>query len=176
MMIFPRLAYRSRQFWNALLRPELHVTSEAILPYLSPAQLILFRQLQPSEQVHAYQVFKHLEKAGEKDADLLVAALLHDVGKVLSPLSIFDRVIIVIGRRLFPKAAKRWGEGTASGLRRPFVVAAYHAEWGGELVEQAGATEAVIKLIRHHHDPLNPKPVTRRERLLAVLQTADDGN
>ena len=79
------------------------------MPYLTPAQLSLFRQMQPSEQVHAYQIFKHLETAGQTNPDLLAAALLHDVGKILYPLSIFDRVIIVLGKRLFPERRKALG-------------------------------------------------------------------
>ena len=174
--MFPRLPYRARQFWNALLTPEKRVTSEAILPYLTTTQLILFRQMQPSEQVHAYLVFQYLEAAGHTDSDLLAAALLHDVGKILSPLSVFDRVIIVLGRHLFPKLAKRWGDGMPHGLRRPFVVAACHAEWGADLVEQSGASRRTVELIRCHQNPPNPNPASRTERLLAVLQAADDEN
>ena len=175
-MIFPRLSYRARQFWNAALRPEIQVTNEAVLPYLTPAQLTLFRQMQPTEQVHAYKVLSHLVKAGQTDPDLLRAALLHDVGKILSPLSIFDRVIIVLGKRLFPKAARRWGEGTPHGLRRPFVVAACHAEWGADLVEQAGASGLTVELVRCHQDPPNLEPASHSQRLLAELQAADDVN
>ena len=175
-MIFPRLAYRARQFWNAALKPEIHVTNEAVLPYLTSTQLILFRQMQPSEQVHAYKVFNHLKKAGQIGSDLLAAALLHDVGKILSPLSIFDRVVIVLGRHLFPKAASRWGEAAPRGLRRPFVVAACHAGWGADLVEQAGASSLTVELVRCHHNPPNPDPASHSQRMLAALQAADDGN
>ena len=174
--MFPRLAYRARQFWNALLSPEKHVPSQAILPYLTTAQLILFRQMQPSEQAHANQVFQHLVAAGESDSDLLAAALLHDVGKILSPLSIIDRVIIVLGKRLFPKAARRWGDGTPHGIRRPFVVSACHAEWGADLVEQSGASRRTVELIRSHQNKPLPDPASRAERLLAALQAADDEN
>ena len=104
-----RLAYRSRQFWNALLSPRKRIPSESLLPHLTPAQLMLFRRMQPSEQAHAYQLFKHLETAGQTNPDLLAAALLHDVGKILYPLSIFDRVMIVLGRRLFRRAAQQLG-------------------------------------------------------------------
>ena len=175
-MIFPRFAYRARQFWNAVLRPDIHVTSEAVLPYLTSAQLILFRQMQPAEQVHAYKVFNQLQNAGQTDSDLLAAALLHDVGKILSPLSIFDRVIIVLGKHIFPKAARRWGDGTPHGLRRPFVVAACHAEWGADLIEHAGTSSLTVELVRFHQDPSNPNPVSYNEQMLALLQAADDGN
>jgi hypothetical protein len=125
--------------------------------------------MQPSEQVHAYQVFQHLKAAGHSDSDLLVAALLHDVGKILYPLSIFDRVVIALGKRLFLRAARRWGGGTPRGLRRPFVVAVNHAAWGADLAAQAGASSRTVGLIRCHQDspPLD-------DPLLAALQAADD--
>ncbi len=168
-----RLAYRSRQFWNALLSPRKRVTSEAILPHLTPAQLILFRRMQPAEQVHAFQLFKRLEADGQTTPDLLTAALLHDVGKILCPLSIFDRVAIVLGKRLFRGAAQRWGEGTPHGWRLPFVVAEKHAEWGADLASQAGATPLTVELIRHHHDPPRSNPESSADHLLAALQVAD---
>jgi hypothetical protein len=173
-VIISRLTYRSRQFWSALLRPRQLVMSEALLPYLTPAQLGLFRRMQPSEQVHAYQLFKCLETTGQANPDLLAAALLHDVGKILYPLSIFDRVMIVLGKRLFRGATQRWAEGTPSGLRLPFVVADRHAEWGADLASQAGASSRTVELIRHHHDPHLLNPGSHTEHLLAALQAADD--
>ena len=114
--------------------------------------------MQPAEQVHAYQIFKHLETAGQATPDLLTAALLHDVGKILVPLSIFDRVVIVLGNHLFRKAARRWAEGTPQGWRLPFVVAEHHAGWGADLASQAGAPALTVELIRRHHDGLGQNP------------------
>jgi putative nucleotidyltransferase with HDIG domain len=169
-----RLAYRSRQFWNALFSPRKRIMSESILPHLTPAQLILFRRMQPSEQFHAYQVLKRLESDRQTNPDLLKAALLHDVGKILQPLSIFDRVMIVLGKRFIPGTARRWAEGPACGLRMPFVVSKRHAEWGANLASQTGANTRTVELIRRHQDPPLPHPGSDIERLLAVLQAADD--
>jgi HD domain len=173
-MNISRLTYRSRQFWNALLSPSKRVPSEALLPHLNSAQIVLFRRMQPAEQVHAYQIFKRLESTGQTTPDLLSAALLHDVGKILVPLSIFDRVVVVVGNYFFRKASRRWAEGTPHGLRLPFVVAEHHAEWGADLACQAGATQLVVELIRRHQDILNPNPESQTEHLLAALQAADD--
>jgi putative nucleotidyltransferase with HDIG domain len=171
-----RLAYRSRQFWDSLLAPGRHIPGEALLSYLTHAQLSLFQQMQPSEQAHAYRIFKRLEADGQTNPDLLAAALLHDVGKTLHPLSIFDRVIIVLGRRFFPDTARRWASGAPRGLRRPFVVAAQHAAWGAQLVSQAGFTSRGVELVRHHHAAHLPGPDLQDECLLAALQAADDEN
>jgi putative nucleotidyltransferase with HDIG domain len=175
-MISPRVAYRARQFWNALLRPNEAVRTEALLPTLTPAQLLLFRRMQPSEQIHAYKVFRTLLDDGSTDPDLLAAALLHDVGKILSPLSVLDRVIIVLGGHIFPNAVRRWGAAEARGWRRPFVVATHHAEWGADLAEQAGASPMVVRLIRRHQETSINEPAGDEDRLLAQLRAADDGN
>lgn len=173
-MNMSRLTYRSRQFWNALLSPSKRVTSEALLPHLTSSQIVLFRRMQPAEQVHAYQLFKRLETAGQTTPDLLTAALLHDVGKILVPISIFDRIIVVLGSHIFRKAARRWAEGAPHGWRLPFVVAEQHAGWGADLVSQTGAPPLTVELIRRHHDSHVQDPHSHTEHLLAILQAADD--
>jgi len=130
--------------------------------------------MQPAEQAHAYQICKRLERDGQTTPDLLMAALLHDVGKILIPLSIFDRIVIVLGMQLFRKAALGWAEGTPRGWRLPFVVAEHHAGWGADLASQAGATPLTVELIRRHHDSPMPNPDSYTEQLLVALQAADD--
>jgi hypothetical protein len=164
-----RLLYRTRQFLNALPATRTPVKTEALLPHLSPLQIALFRRMQRSEQSHALQVFNLLKDAGQTDPDLLSAALLHDVGKVMFPLSLFDRVIIVLGKAFFPRQTVRWSEGKPNRFRRPFVVAARHPEWGADLAEQAGASPRTVELIRRHQDVLPGD-----DQALAALQAADD--
>ncbi len=169
MSSLARLAYRSRQFWLALTARRGGPALAHIAPYLSPAQQTLFRRLQPAEQAHAFLVLQRLRQSGHQDPDLLTAALLHDVGKCLSPLSLFDRVWIVLGRRFLPRLARRWGEGEPRGLCRPFVVAARHADWGADLAAEAGVSARAVGLIRRHQDA-DPGG----DPLLAALQAADD--
>jgi hypothetical protein len=176
MSLLRRLIYRIRQFWNALFAHPRKVKTSELLPYLTPAQIALFRRMKPYEQVHALQVLEKLKEGGQADPDLLTAALLHDVGKVLSPLSIFDRVLIVLGRRFFPHRASRWGGSTGNRLLRPFVVAAQHPDWSAELAAQAGASSRAVNLIRRHQGPTNQNPASHTERMLAALQAADDEN
>jgi len=170
-MILSRLAYRTRQFWSALAGPHLRVETEALLPHLSPPQIALFCQIQASEQAHGYQVLLRLKAHGQTDPDLLAAALLHDVGKILYPPTVLDRVVVVIGHHFFRRAAAGWSEGIPAGLRRPFVVAAHHPDWGADLARQAGASPRTVDLIRRHHDSQSTG-----DPLLASLQAADDVN
>ena len=164
-----RVAHRLRQFWNALPIPRQPVETEDLLAYLTPAQVALFRRMQPSEQAHAYRMLGSLKATGASDPDLLAAALLHDAGKMLRPLSLFDRVAVVLGKELFKNNARKWGEGKSSGLRGAFAVADQHPAWGAELAEKAGASARSVELIRRHQEA-----APHHDPLLAALQAADD--
>jgi hypothetical protein len=169
MSLPARLAYRARQFRLALFGPWPSVTDEMLLPHLSPALIAVFRRMKPSEQAHSFAVLTRLKEQGHADADLLAAALLHDVGKSLAPLSVAERVLIVLGKRFASSLVKRWGEGEPRGLRRPFVVASRHADWGADLAGAAGASPRTCDLIRRHQDFSHPG-----DTLLTALQQADD--
>jgi len=169
-----RLTYRIHQFRHALRIPTRVVATASIRPYLSEAQLALFRQMQASEQFHAYATLQQLKNLGQSDPDLLTAALLHDIGKIIYPLSAWERAAIVLGKRFFPRSAQRWGEGRPRGFHRPFVVAARHAEWGADLADRAGASRLAVTLIQRHQEPLPVNPNSREDRLLNALQSADD--
>ena len=171
-----RLTYRVNQFWRALRTPAHVVDTGQISPYLSPSQMALFRQMQPAEQWHASLVVQRLKEAGQDHPDLLTAALLHDVGKILHPLSPLERAVIVLGKKFFPRRASRWGKGTPRDFRRPFVVAERHAEWGADLAARAGVSTMTVNLIRRHQDARLEKPRSLEDRLLRALQSADDSN
>jgi hypothetical protein len=175
-----RLAYRMRQFWYALFaRPtteDLALTRSA----LSPAQMRLFAQLQPSEQVHSLSIYRQLLLQGETQPDLLVAALLHDVGKSRYPLQPWERALIVLARAIVPERVKDWGQGPPEGWQRAFVVAQQHPAWGAEMAAQAGASPLAVKLIKQHQDfslaSGSPQPSNLTEDLLIRLKGLDEDN
>ena len=171
-----RLTYRVNQFWRALRTPARVVDTGQISPCLSPSQMALFRQMQPSEQWHASLVVQRLKEAGQDHPALLTAALLHDGGKILYPLSPLERAVIVLGKKFFPRLASRWGKGTRRDFRRPFIVAERHAEWGADLAARAGASTMTVNLIRRHQDAPLEKPRSLEDRLLRALQSADELN
>jgi hypothetical protein len=128
------------------------------------------------EQTHALRVYRAVKMSGIDSAPLLTAALLHDVGKTRVPLSPWQRAIVVAAKVLTPQKISDWGQGEPIGWRKPFVVAAHHAEWGAQMAIEGGAEELTARLIREHQTA-SPNGLTSEEaELLSILQQADDRN
>ena len=192
-MILDQVFYRARQFRQAMGSSPDQKDLEKLGEVLTPAQAQLFVKLQRSEQAHALRVFTLLWSRSEVDplagnSDLLVAALLHDVGKCRYPLSLWERVLIVLGKSVFPKKSKQWGANELvldqaragwfklARIKRPFVVAEKHPDWGAEMAAEAGISPTTESLIRAHQNFSRQKPVSLEDQLLTRLQAADGSN
>jgi hypothetical protein len=171
-----RPAYRLQQFLLAMHPPAQVVETAQVSAYLTPPQLVLFRRLQRSEQWHALIMLQKLSEAGESDPDLLTAALLHDIGKILYPLKTWERVLIVLMKRISPWRVERWGRESPQGLAKAFVVACQHAGWGADLAKRAGASELTVELIRRHEDQTPGVDTSQAGNLLHLLRQVDDSS
>jgi len=158
---------------TAFARP---VDMELAAQTLSPTMLALFRRMRRSEQLHSLNVLRTLRGWGYTEPELMVAALLHDVGKSRFPFHLWDRTLVVLVRAAMPDRAKAWGEGEPKGWRRPFVVSYQHPGWSAEMVRAAGGNPAAVTLIAQHQIHLDHPPQTQSERLLSALQQADNRN
>lgn len=181
-MSLQRLLYRSRQFWLALrARPAIQDLEQARV-VLGAELFSLFAGMQPGEQVHSLEVLRQLLAQGEKHPDLLVAALLHDVGKSRRKLRLWERAWIVLALAVLGPQAHQWGrENTIELARLPFwqqplVIAEQHPTWGAEMVAAAGGAPLAVLLIRRHAErPANPRQDLEGQ-LLARLQFVDDNS
>jgi hypothetical protein len=168
---------RIRQGLRALAAWGKRVDDDLAAQVLSPALLALFLKMRRAERQHSLNVFQTLRAQGHDDPALLTAALLHDVGKIRAPFYLWERVIVVLVKAAAPQTARRWGSGDQpTGWRRPFVINYQHPRWSADMVAAAGGDPRAVRLIAAHQTQLNRAPHTDDERLLCILQAADDAN
>ena len=170
-----RITYRGWQFWKAIIaRPLSKSLEEEVANVLSEEQMVLFLRQPLAGQQHAYRVMRLLMDNGHQDQELLVAALLHDCGKIRVTASWWDRSVAVLAQAAFPNRVQQWAKADPTGWRRPFVIKASHAGWGAVYAEAVGCTDLTVNLVRRHQDPVVAKTADREGELLILLQWADD--
>jgi putative nucleotidyltransferase with HDIG domain len=174
--------YRVWQFFQALFaRPLSEIDVQEIRSILSPAQLELFFQMNVNDQQHSLGVMRQLEQNGKRNKDLLIAALLHDVGKAHIKLGIIERSLVVLAHYFRPTLAKKWGcqeLGDSWSWKRPFIVYKKHPVWGASMAQAVNCSPLTVKLIRfHHHEaPFLDKVDPFEMQLLNELVDADNAN
>ncbi len=170
------VAYRASQTFRVLLAKPGSEDLALAEEHLPPPLRDLFHQMSPADQAHGVRVLRTLLASGDGDPNLLAAALLHDVGKSLVRLRLWERILVVIYSWFAPGRSHRWGEGQLNSWRRPLVIAVYHPAWGAEMIRQAGGSEELATLVLRHQEELTSEPAKEIDRLLYRLQEADGLN
>jgi len=151
-----RASYRLGQLGLAL-SPLVPARDRALAAaLLTPPQLAAFGLLAPTDQRHAARVLRALLTRGERDADLLVAALLHDLGKAdpqgLGRVRLPHRVSKVLARRLAPGfwdwISVRPGRGPLHG----YYLLRQHPALGAAWAARLGVAPRACALIAVHQD------------------------
>nr|MDQ2714542.1 hypothetical protein [Chloroflexota bacterium] len=101
---FHTSVYRLRQVWQQLgfVAPLSTVERQVVARVLPARAVALFETMLAPDQRHSLRVYHGLLARGCTEADLLAAALLHDVGKAQGRVPFWTRPVIVIGKRLAP--------------------------------------------------------------------------
>jgi hypothetical protein len=152
------------------LRPRVPADrDEALARWLTPAQAAAFRELPIHDQAHLLRVYHALIAHGVTDPDLLVAGLLHDLGKT-SPrghVRLGDRVVKVLLARLLPGLLALLTRDPELRCFYGLWLAVHHAPLGAARAVALDCTPRACWLIAHHEDAL-PDPDPALELLLAI--------
>ena len=158
-------AGKVRQF-RAHLRARVGADERAGLAgWLTPAQLVLFDGMHVADRRHGLDVVATLRSEAVTDGDLLLAGLLHDVGK--GQTGVWPRVAHSLGQAYGPWVWRiaGWLPGMSAALERLRA----HSETSATLAAAAGCPRRTVELIRHQDAPVDPEAGR-------LLQLADEAN
>ncbi len=142
--------------------------------HLLDAERALWRSMPGADRRHSVGVARRVQAALGSDATrpVLAAALLHDVGKTVSGLGTYGRVIATLSGAVGGHdQAETWS--AARGFTRRVGLYLRHAELGGDQLALAGSDPLTMAWAREHHLPARPgslppavaAALTRRPRL-----------
>ena len=186
-----RIRYRVGQFWHGLQASVAPGERCQIAAILTPAALDLFDRMPVDAQRHSLNVLQTLRSAGHAQADLWVAALLHDVGKLAAEeagvrLGLWLRGPLVLAEAVAPAFVRRLAvHHPDGGWRYALHVHLEHPRIGSDWAQAAGCSALTCWLIEHHQDagvsqasPGAPSdlPDGAPSQLLVALQWADGQN
>lgn len=139
--------------WRARLTPAAITEIRALL---SPEELLLFVAMAGRDQDHSLRVMRTLQRIGIEQRrspthQLLVAALLHDIGK--GRLATSHRVLFVLLDAAAPRLGRYLEARDGAGWRQALWRLRHHARLGAEVLTALGADERVVTLVAAHTGP-----------------------
>ena len=113
---------------------------------LSPGEFVLWIRQSEYDQSHAVQVARRVERRLARTAHAGEGlwpgvALMHDVGKSESNLSLPERVVATLASKVFGVATARVWAASASGWKRRLGLYLIHGELGAAMIRAAGGRE-----------------------------------
>ncbi len=155
-----RARYRVGQFLHGWRASFTDADRRQVAQVLTPAALALFDRMPAAAQAHSGRVLRTLQTSGPTPADLAVAALLHDVGKVAATdagayLGLWMRGPVVLLEAFAPALLQRMAAPQPSHSPRYAIhVQLAHPQIGAAWARAAGCSELTCWLIERHQDKM----------------------
>ena len=163
--------HRIRQGISSL-RPTRDSSDEALLlAWLTPEQYAAFLELPRHDRAHLLRVGRAMIERASDNQELVVAAFLHDLGKVYEGFHVrlIDRVAKVLLQAISPGLLQKMASPPPNRIRGGLVLAVHHPALGAARARELGCSERTCWLIAHHEDALQ-----RNDPDLALLAAVDD--
>ncbi len=148
------MLYRFKQFIRGLFAKITPADETFIQIYLTKGEALLFHRLRVGEQRHSLNIAYDCLEASPYHRMLIKAALLHDVGKVNSNLTLIHKALVVVIMKL--PIPERILPGF---LKKALYYKRQHPTLGAELLKRIGTEPSVVFLVRHHHRDLSTAPL-----------------
>lgn len=177
-----RPSHRSRRFFSSLsgAAPASDDSTWAE-GWLNERERAAFRRMAPADRRHAVAVARavvaHLDRLDLRPEDaearwVVVAALMHDVGKSVTGLGTYGRVVATLSGWVGGHdMAASWAD--TRGFTRKVGLYLQYPELGADVLRMAGSDERVVAWAAEHHNPEEDWTVPVEAGRL--LQLADDG-
>jgi hypothetical protein len=143
---------------------------------LEPAEYALWARQPGHDQRHTAEVARRVEAAlaggpHAGETRWLACALLHDIGKLASGLSIPSRVLATLVDRGTGGAVADWEEHR--GLRRRIALYLRHPELGADMIVMTGGRAEVAHWAAAHHDRGRLDPTVVPAPVVTALVASD---
>ena len=140
---------------------------------LSEAEYGLWTRMYGPDRRHSVVVGREVQRrlGDEATPPVLVAALLHDVGKIDADLGTWGRVVATLSTKLAgPDMATLWIK--SQGFTRRVGLYLHHPVIGADMLEMAGLDPLVVAWTEQHHWPADEWTVDTA--IAEVLQSVDN--
>ena len=151
---FEKTTYRFRQLSRDFNQRSIAKDQIELIALMSENEALLFFQQTQRDQNHAIRTAFHvkqlcLDNQVDPPRFLIIAALLHDIGK--GEVKLINRIVFVICNFLSLTLSRKITSNKINNWRTTYWRLKYHAIIGADLLKQVDSDSRVIDLVRRHH-------------------------